>query len=200
MPRTVHSQKKGRSSRGRATDRANRYPLHLRTSKETRDRLEADAHASGRSLAQEIELLIVSAHRIRDAIWDDVYALFGGIENFNILRLVALTIAEIERTTGKSWREDSYTNAQVRAGFESLLKVFSRATGETPADTDAIGPALARKVWMREFVPEFERTLRDMIRTGRMGELGLRSDALRSDRQSNEDSSADALESSDEKE
>jgi TraY domain len=44
MPRTSHG-----------TDWGKRYPLNMRTTKETRDRLEAAAAASGRSLAQEVE-------------------------------------------------------------------------------------------------------------------------------------------------
>ena len=44
MPRTV-----------KALDGGKRYPLNMRTTKETRDRLEKAAADSGRSLAQELE-------------------------------------------------------------------------------------------------------------------------------------------------
>jgi uncharacterized protein (DUF1778 family) len=61
MPRTIRSAGGGK-----------RYPLSLRTTQELRQRLEAAAGASGRSLAQEVEFLLdrALAPRRRDA--DDV--------------------------------------------------------------------------------------------------------------------------------
>lgn len=40
----------------RAAGGGKRYPLNMRTTKETRERLEAAASANGRSLAQEVEV------------------------------------------------------------------------------------------------------------------------------------------------
>jgi hypothetical protein len=43
-----------------------RYPLNMRTTRELRDRIEAAAHASGRSLVQEVEYRLENSFRMND--------------------------------------------------------------------------------------------------------------------------------------
>jgi hypothetical protein len=49
------------------TGGAKRYPLNMRTTRETRERLEAAAAASGRSLAQEVEFRLEQSFRLDQA-------------------------------------------------------------------------------------------------------------------------------------
>jgi hypothetical protein len=55
MPRTI-----------KGSDGGKRYPLNMRTTREMRERLEASARASGRSLAQEVEIRLEQSFRVDD--------------------------------------------------------------------------------------------------------------------------------------
>ena len=65
-----------------------RHPLNMRTTKELRERLEAAAAASGRSLAQEVEARLQRSfdqdQRLQDA--------FGSVKLFNLMRSIAATM------------------------------------------------------------------------------------------------------------
>ena len=96
-----------------------RHPLNMRTTKEIRDRLEAAATASGRSLAQEVEFRLEAwfsnekknelTHQV---LMDNIYEQFGGIHIYSLMKLLAGALRLIEEQTKKSWLNDSETYDQ----------------------------------------------------------------------------------------
>jgi hypothetical protein len=68
----------------RPTGAGKRYPLNMRTTRETREKLEASASANGRSLAQEVEARLEQAFE-QDQRLEDV---FGSADLFGLLRAV----------------------------------------------------------------------------------------------------------------
>ncbi len=98
-----------------------RVPLNLRTTRETREKLENSAAEYGRSLAQEVEA------RLNQSFFGDgvIHHMLGlDVSSMMALRGLADAIAKIEREAGKSWREDWTTREQVGAAFEAILDVF----------------------------------------------------------------------------
>jgi hypothetical protein len=103
----------------KGADGGKRYPLNMRTTKETRDRLEAAAVASGRSLVQEVEArLEASFHR---------EAVFGGPRLTRYAYLMASVFAlSGQRSSGaadESWldNDDAYI-AAVTGVIDALLR------------------------------------------------------------------------------
>jgi Arc-like DNA binding domain len=104
MPRTT----KGTGGR-------KRYPLNMRTTKETRDRLEAAAIASGRSLVQEVEARLERSFHQETAL--------GGPEMARVAFLMAASFAV---AVGDSrWTDDplKFGNG-VAAVLDALLRGF----------------------------------------------------------------------------
>jgi hypothetical protein len=116
MPRTIDATQR---SRGKLAGK--RYPLNMRTTKQTRDALEAAAHKSGRSLAQEIEFrLEQSFHAERE---------FGGADSYQFFKLLASMVGMIEARTGQDWSEHYETFTAVR----NCLTAVIQAAGPKPS-------------------------------------------------------------------
>ena len=106
MPRTT-----------RGTGGGKRYPLNMRTTRETRERIEAAASANGRSLAQEVEARLEQS-------FNEAVALGGeGMRRVAFDMIAAFTAAGRLRAGGKKdWLDDpSAYRAGVRGVLEALL-------------------------------------------------------------------------------
>ena len=80
--------------------------LSTRIRPDTRKQLVAAAHASGRSLSQEVE------HRLRRTFADDVEVtkIFGSPRNYGLMRVIAAIIDTVDLGTAGDWfaRPESY--------------------------------------------------------------------------------------------
>ncbi len=104
-----------------------RHPLNMRTTKDVRDRLEAVATESGRSLAQEVEFRVqksFSNELTYQVLMENIYEEFGGKGIYYLMKLLAQALTISEEQTGKSWQSDADTCALVEAVFNSILKRY----------------------------------------------------------------------------
>ena len=85
MPRTT-----------KPTGDGKRHPLNMRTTRETRERLEATAAANGRSLAQEVEARLERSFA-QDQRLEDV---FGSADLFGLLRAVGTAMDAAGKSAG----------------------------------------------------------------------------------------------------
>ena len=96
-----------------------RYPLNVRTTLEMRRKIEAAAHASGRSLVQELE------HRLEQSFNDEKLDQTSRLDTTSVrflTRLVALTTVMTETRTGKVWKDDAATAAELRVALELVTR------------------------------------------------------------------------------
>jgi TraY domain len=100
----------------RGTGGGKRYPLNMRTTKETRERLEAAAVANGRSLAQEVEARL-------DQSFNEAVALGGeGMRRMAFHMIAAFASAGRLRAGGnKNWLDDP---SAYRAGFRGVVEAL----------------------------------------------------------------------------
>ncbi len=123
-----------------------RHPLNMRTTKDVRDRLEAAATESGRSLAQEVEFRLqesFSNELTYQVFMGNIYEQFGGKGIYYLMKLLALAMATSERETGKSWQDDADTCALVEAVFNSVL---SRYVPESVRPTKPADPQQSKNI------------------------------------------------------
>lgn len=100
-----------------------RKTLTTRITDETRTRLEKASRASGRSLAQEVELRLEQSFSVDEAL--------GGKDTHAVLRMFGAVATLIEGRTGKSWRSDWETAVAVQAAWKKLaLQVGPREPRE----------------------------------------------------------------------
>ena len=106
-----------------------RYPLNMRTTKETRERLEAAALANGRSMAQEVEVRLERSFSEERG--------FGGPEMRRLAYLMATAFATAGqlRAAGKTqWIADqSCFRAGLTGVVDALLIGLPDATAEDMA-------------------------------------------------------------------
>src|SRR5258708_35842855 len=101
MPRTISTVKK--AARAQRPLAGKRYPLNMRTTKEIRDRLEAEAVANGRSLAQEIELRLEASFRREQQLAEAMESVLGGPRSSALFRTLAARAAF--QTGDASWAD-----------------------------------------------------------------------------------------------
>ena len=106
----------GRPPRGEYVDK--RKTLSTRITSELRDRLDKSADESGRSLSQEIEFRLEQSFRDQKALYRE----FGGQENYNIMRFLALIPHFAEAMTRQPWREDRETFRIVMKAIEATFE------------------------------------------------------------------------------
>ncbi len=104
-----------------------RTPLNMRTTRELRERLEREAAASGRSLAQQVEFRL-----------DQSYASFGREDIFLVARLLATAIQTIEAVTGKIWMDDAEAHRHTQEACRTILDAF-RPPGIDATESSTIG-------------------------------------------------------------
>jgi hypothetical protein len=103
-----------------------RYPLNMRTTKEVREKLEAAASESGRSLAQEVEFRVQQS--LRD---DEVRAeAFGGAHNYALMRLISAAIAAVETSRGAKWTEDPHVFREAQAISVRVFEMYAHVVGK----------------------------------------------------------------------
>ena len=121
---------KSKKKRGRPAlppGEGKRHPLNMRTTKDVRDRLEAAAAASGRSLVQEVEFRLqksFSNELTYQGFMESIDEQFQGKGTYYLMKFLALAMATSEGETGKYWRDDAYTCALVEAVFNSILRRY----------------------------------------------------------------------------
>jgi hypothetical protein len=119
----------------KGADGGKRYPLNMRTTKETRDRLEAAAIASGRSLAQEVEA------RLERSFHQE--AVLGGPEIARVAFLMAARFAIA--VDGSDWTRDpiAYSNG-VAEVLDALLSEFPNGPEKKLAVHNIVSRILTR--------------------------------------------------------
>lgn len=102
-----------------------RFSIGFRTTKTAKDRIEAEAKANGRSVAQEIEYRIDAGYRLLDAnnliertnsVAD---ALIGDEKTAEMIRSFSAAIGGVMAYTRKHWDSDIYTRAGVQACIDA---------------------------------------------------------------------------------
>jgi hypothetical protein len=111
--------------------RRGRPPLHAGETKRAafgtrlrpalKERIEQEASRNGRSLSEEIEYRLENSDRDRELLLQGVYDSFGGYDNYRVMQLIAGAIIQVEQTTGRRWREDLETYAEVKEAVEFIL-------------------------------------------------------------------------------
>jgi hypothetical protein len=123
---------KSKKKRGRPAlpvGEGKRHPLNMRTTRETRDWLEAAATASGRSLAQEVEFHLEAARSNKQkdelayrVLMEHIHEQFGGTDIYSLMGLSARAIPLVEYETKKSWLNDTETDDQVQVAWKAILR------------------------------------------------------------------------------
>lgn len=121
-----------------------RHSIGFRTTKAVKDRIEAEAKANGRSIAQEIEFRLEAGYEISDArkAFERsnavVSALLGDEKTAMLLRTMAATAGAAMSYTGKHWDKDGYTRAAVQAGLDAVRGAIFKSEPLNIADPSEI--------------------------------------------------------------
>lgn len=123
-----------------------RHPISFRTTKEVRERIEADAKANGRSISQEIEFRIEAGYEISaakkavDKSNSLANALIGDEKTAAMVRAMAAAIGSAMSYSGKHWDCDVYARAAVRGAVEGVIAgtfLSEKMENEDPDKWDA---------------------------------------------------------------
>lgn len=128
MPRTT-----------KPTGDGKRHPLNMRTTKETREKLESAAAANGRSLAQEVEARLEASFAEERG--------FGGPEMRQLAYLMtsAFQVASQRDATDKNWVTNPYSyGAGVAGVLDALLIGFPNGEEKARVIEYVIGRLLTR--------------------------------------------------------
>jgi hypothetical protein len=121
MPRTLGTRKRSTLKRKEV---GKRYPLNMRTTWEMRERLEVEARASGRSLAQEVEFRLQQSIKETDYLLEE----FGGAVAFKLMKSLAGLASATSKREGKDWlRHAEVFDAVVGQWYAALGKLRPRA-------------------------------------------------------------------------
>lgn len=121
-----------------------RVPLNMRTTRETREKLEKSAAGSGRSLAQEVE------HRLERSFGEEenlrwaFSAIIGDEALSRTMMLIASVIRVIEEERGLPWREDPAAREEAALLFKDLLNGEAAKVSQ-PRQSQGVGPDNAKK-------------------------------------------------------
>lgn len=138
MPRTTAPKGEGK-----------RYPLNMRTTKETRDKLAAAASESGRSLAQEVEFRInrsfvddemFSSHAVR--LWAILMA-----DEFHKAGIQAARYEDVP-ADDRSWMQN--TRCFTQATFAVMDRMLQNAERQPGADVGFMN------MWMEQMVARYQ--------------------------------------------
>ena len=120
---------KPRRKRGRPAllpTEGKREVISLRVTGELRQRLEAAASETGRSMSQEAELRIERSFQRED----NLHSNFGGPDKYRLAQWIAFSIQMAEDITGKRFRRDRETTyIAISAINEMLQKLVPEAAG-----------------------------------------------------------------------
>ena len=124
-------RKQTRPKRGRPplpAGEGKRFPLNMRTTKAIRDKLQAAAQQSGRSLAQEVEF------RLERSFADEEtrYREFGGAHRYGLMRWLARTLEVAESITDKPVATDRETFRIAMHAMGTMLESLTPQSGGLP--------------------------------------------------------------------
>lgn len=108
-----------------------RIPLNMRSTRELRDRLEAEAQKSGRSLAQEVEFRLQQSFRESDL----VEVLVGGKRTKSALHIITSIFRMAKTPDGKTWEDDAGVANAVGIAVNRLI---TQITGDCREATDLL--------------------------------------------------------------
>lgn len=117
-------------------DAGERVPLQTRTTAPVRDRLEAAAKRSGRSMSQEMEMRLEQSFQTQDIAEnvllliqkrdETLVDLMGGPKTLSLLHALSVIIGCVEHDIGKEWHTDSQSKAAVFSVLETVLPKLIR--------------------------------------------------------------------------
>lgn len=150
-------------------DAAERITVQARTTARTRERLEAAAKASGRSLSQELEFRLEQSLNTDDVVAEiskrsefNVIDSLGGPETYSLLCDIRDVIGAVETDLGGPWHEKPEGKASIYKVIEAVLPSLIRADRAGVMRKDAMGrffeiqhlvPKVAR-IYPRQLPPE----------------------------------------------
>ena len=123
--------------------------LKVRMKEPLRAKIETSAKKSGISLNAEVVRRIESSFEaekreslIASQATGSLYASFGGLEGFMVMRLLANAISTMEITSERKWREDPALFAEVKKACGQILNFFRPRDEGQPSlsiETIAVG-------------------------------------------------------------
>jgi TraY domain len=152
----------GRKPKGEI--RGKSHTLTTRITQETRSGLEREAARSGRSLSQEIEVRLVNSLHMPEHIEKE----WGKPHVYALARLISQLVIGIELSTGKSWRQDSFTAHAVRAATDIIVaRLIPDGPIEVPERVERSAQSIGR------FAPEQSEHIRTPEGVGSSIALGM---------------------------
>ena len=153
-----------------------RYPLNMRTTFETRKRLEAAAIDSGRSLTHEAEVRIEQSFRTEDFAVSALEMAFG-----TEIAGIALAVADILHTTaiatralladdvvdGSGWIDDPVAFNNAVKGVQVLLEGLRPPGEPSPIPVRLVGPLATQA--MLDALPDRLKLMIESLREGSFG-------------------------------
>ena len=163
-----------------------RHQVNFRTTRDLKDRIEAEARANGRSIAQEIEFRlgvgyeIAAARKALDKSNAIADALIGDSKTAAMIRSIASGVGAVMTYTGKHWDRDVYTRTAVQACIDAARVGHFRdevLDVETTDDVDldeakrciAIGKTFGRLFAMARNDPAAAEAVEEMAKAGAAG-------------------------------
>jgi hypothetical protein len=110
------------SKKAKVVDAARRHPLNLRTTLEMREKIEAAAKQSGRSMIQELESRIENSFN-RDMVFD---MLLGGSENGRLLEQLMFALRDADR----DWAQEPRKAQDLIRKLEKAVHAEVKARGK----------------------------------------------------------------------
>lgn len=106
------------------------HALNTKTTKAMRDKIEAAAAASGRSLTQEVE------YRLEQSFWHDLNDRSDDRATLYLSNKIMRFVEGISRISGLNWEKNPAMRAAVRVGIEEVLDMLYRLTPLEEPNTD----------------------------------------------------------------
>jgi hypothetical protein len=120
-----------------------RFPLNMRTNQAMRDKLQAAASESGRSLVQEVESRLERSFDM-DRIGQLSELTFGAVQTELVVRILLLTIRGIETHMGARWYESAEARKAVADAFPIILDNVAATHGKKFTSREALIATLYR--------------------------------------------------------
>lgn len=109
--------------------------INFRISKETLDRLQAEADKANRSVSLEIARRLATSFTV-DAV---TQSSFGGVYSYALCRLIAEALRELREQTGHGWHSDRFTFDHAVKAVNAILAYFEPAgSPDVPKDLPMI--------------------------------------------------------------
>src|SRR5688572_8692334 len=140
-----------------------RNPLNLRATDELREKLEAAASASGRSLTQELEARLLQTFKHEDALVER----FGSPETVRLVMTLGDAINLVETITRRRWTEDEGTREMVRNAVNSVMDMTRGSKVAPETQTAASRAEILLSIGARYSVSKLAATVASMAAQGK---------------------------------